>query len=148
MSEGPRYQVIRSKAIAPTTAARMTLKPSVASGQPSQVDGSCPHGFGNGGAEDQERNEVPYGGPGHRKPGRENPCRHDRSDRVGRVVEAVDEVKRQSNKDDDYRFETEVEHQLCLREIVSIVFATSSKRSMPCSICSMISFHLRTSIAL
>src|SRR5688572_27452082 len=59
---------------------------------------------------------------------------------VGPTIRELEEVR----DNQDY---PEI-HQPCLRTMLSTVFATSSSRSIAPSISSMMSFHLRTSIAL
>ena len=52
-------------------------------------------------AEDEEGDEVEEGGPRDGEAGRQHPSRNDGGDRVGGVVEAVDEVEGQRQPDDD-----------------------------------------------
>ena len=96
-------------------------------------------------SEDQECREVEERGPRDSQSRREDARRDDRRDRVGRVVEPVEEVERQGNGDDGHEREV---HQAYLRAMDSTVFAMSWQRSMACSMFFKMSFHFRTSIAL
>ena len=52
------------------------------------------------GSEDEERGEVEERRPRHGLPGRQHPRRNDRGDRIGGVVETVEEVEGQRDQDD------------------------------------------------
>ena len=60
-------------------------------------------------------------------PGAQNPGRDNRSNGVGAVVEAVDEIEDQRHRDDhDYIQDGVVHAQACLMEIDSRTFPASS----------------------
>ena len=94
----PKYQVIRSQMMAPASPPKMTAKRDDV-----DVDHAGADGLGDRRAERERRDEVEEGRPDHRLAGREHARRHDRGDRVRRVVEAVDviEDQRDENERDD-----------------------------------------------
>src|SRR6266545_5363794 len=97
----PRYQVITSQAMAPTSPEKMTALVSTA-----LIDHVLGDRAGHGRSEDQECGEVEERSPYHGQPWRQDASRDDRRDGVGRVVEPVEEIERQGHGDD--RHEREV----------------------------------------
>ena len=63
------------------------------------ADDARADGFGDVQAEDEERDEVEERSPGHRVTRRQNARRHDGGDRIGSVVQAVQEIEQQSRSD-------------------------------------------------
>jgi hypothetical protein len=68
-------------------------------GDDGEVDHAAADGLRDGGAEEEGRHEVEERRPGHGPAGREHPRRDHGGDRVGGVVEAVDEVEDQRDAD-------------------------------------------------
>ena len=69
----------------------------------------------------------------------------DGGDRVGGVVEAVDEVEPERDRDDDDRGRTSAIRQACFRTMASTMSEMSSMRVERSSIASTMSFHRTTS---
>ena len=80
--------------IAPISPPKMTAKVTIV-----DVDHPGADGLGDRRAEGERRDEVEERRPHDRLARREHARRHDRRDRVGRVVEAVDVVEDQRDED-------------------------------------------------
>ncbi len=65
-----------------------------------QIHESLAHRFGHRRAEQERRHEVEKPGPQHGLPRRKHARGHDGGDRIGGVVESVDEVEDQRDADD------------------------------------------------
>ena len=89
----PPYQVIRFHVIAPISAARITQRVHALRAHDALAD-RARHAH----AEPERRHEVEERGPDHGLGGAEHPGGDDGRDRVGRVVEAVDEVEDQGDE--------------------------------------------------
>ena len=141
----PKYQVRRFHAIAPKSAARMTIRPS----RPLGGDDHLGDGLGDLLAQ-EGADEVHHRGQDQRHARGEGTRRHRRGDRVGRVVEAVGVVEGQRHdhdRDDDREVHCRPA-QDSLTVICSMMLATFSKASMAPSSEVTMSLSLSTSIAL
>ena len=90
----PKYQVIRFQLIAPISAPKITRGSTMAA-----VDDAAADGFGHMQAEEQERDEVEERGPGHGILRPQHAGRDDGGDRIRRVVQPVEKIKRQRDED-------------------------------------------------
>ena len=91
------------------------------------VDQPLAQGLGNRRSHHECRHEVEERRPHHRYSRAQHPGRDYGSDRVGTVVEAVDEIEDQRDADDDQDIEDVVIHaQPCLIEMDSSTFPASS----------------------
>ena len=66
-----------------------------------QIDHPAAHGFRHAGAHDENRDEVKRSGPQHGLLRRQDARGHHGGDGIGGIVEAVDEIERQRDQDDD-----------------------------------------------
>ena len=82
--------MIRSQAMAPEQPAEDHVGVDDA-----RVDQALADRLGDGGADHERGDEIEERRPEDRHPGGEYPGRHDRGDRVGAVVKAVDEIEDQ-----------------------------------------------------
>ena len=95
LDEGiPSAQVIRFQTMAPTSAAKITVRIDHA-----RLDDAGADGVGDVEPEHQEGDEIEEGRPEHRILRAQHPGRHDRRDRIGGVVQAVEEVEQQRDRD-------------------------------------------------
>ena len=109
----PRIAVTTFQTIAPTSPAKITPIDSTSWSTTSVGDRRRHRG-----AEDEEGEEVERGRPHHGRERRQHPGRDDGRDRVGGVVETVDEVEQQGDRDDEP--EQDVGHrQACFTAIVA-----------------------------
>src|SRR5205814_9053657 len=81
--------------------------------------------------------------PDHCLQGRQDPRRNNGCDRVGGIVESVDEVEGESDENHSHHNEYLEIHQPCFTTTFSRRLATSSQRSVASSSRSKISFHFR-----
>jgi hypothetical protein len=77
------------------------------------VDGSLSDAVCNGGSEDGKRNEVPEGRPRNGQARMKHPRRDNGCDRVGRIMEPINEIESQGH--DDEKAGLEAQRQLCFR---------------------------------
>src|SRR4029077_8293816 len=100
------------------------------------LDDAGADGVGNMGPEHRERHEVEERRPDHRILRTQHPGRHDGGDRIGSIVQSVEEVEQQRDRNQcDQNGKTKRGVHLmslpytCSMTIELISFATSSKRS-------------------
>ena len=89
----PKYHVIRFQMIAPMSPARITENVTT-----SRSTIPEPDRLGDGGAEEERRDEVEERGPGDRLARREHARGDDGGNRIGGVVKAVDEIENQRRR--------------------------------------------------
>ena len=134
----PSPQVIRFQTMAPISAAKITCASTTIG-----LDDAGADGVGDIDAEHPERHEIEERRPEHRILRTQHPGRHDRRDRIGGVVQPVEEVEQQRDRDQsdqDGKTKRGVHvaalPYTCSMTILLISLATSSKRSETFSRCS------------